>query len=260
MHDDRVHTQILQRQRSMAEPRRVPPRPAAEPGVLASVFIVVAKGIHWLLLALVFAVLLEWTGMIWWWPAEGVQHSRRMLAVEQGTLGSNFPRLLLSSAPIQFATTMGDQLSQAVFGLTGLNRVIAWATTPPAAHEPRLRVTIRRFVNRLTNYLIAAEQIFRVFGTRLAILILATPVFALFGIVAVIDGLVRRDLRRWGGGRESGFIYHWAKCVALPLAVGVWLVYLVLPFSFHPALVILPFALLLGLAVTAAAGTFKKYL
>ena len=100
----------------------------------------------------------------------------------------------------------------------------------------------------------------RIFGTRLAILILAIPVFGLCGIVAMVDGLVRRDLRRWGGGRESGFIYHWAKRVALPLAVGVWLIYLIVPISVHPSLVILPFATLLGLAITAAVGTFKKYL
>ena len=29
---------------------------------------------------------------------------------------------------------------------------------------------------------------------------LAGPVFVLFSLVAVVDGLVQRDLRRWGGG------------------------------------------------------------
>ena len=38
-----------------------------------------------------------------------------------------------------------------------------------------------------------------------------TPVFVLFTLVALVDGLVRRDLRRWGGGRESSFVYHYAK-------------------------------------------------
>lgn len=244
----------------MAETRRVPPRAEAEQGFVASLFTFIAKGFQWGLLALVFAILLEWAGMIWWWPAQGVQHSRRMLELEQGYLGSEFPRHLFSSEPVHFASTIGNQLSDVIFGLTRLNDVIEWATTPPRAHEARVRSTIRRFVNTLTRYLIGAEQILRVFGTRLAILILAAPVFGLCSIVAAVDGLVRRDLRRWGGGRESGFIYHWAKRVALPLAVGVWLVYLVLPISLHPSLVILPFATLLGLAITAAAGTFKKYL
>jgi integrating conjugative element membrane protein (TIGR03747 family) len=244
----------------MAETRRIPPHATVEQGLIASLFTFVAKGIHWALLALIVAILLEWAGMIWWWPAEGVQHSRRMLEVEQGYLGTAFRRHLFTVEPVRLAATIGNQLSYVIFELSRLNDVIKWATTAPAADEARIRVIIRRFMNTLTRYLIAAEQILRVFGTRLAILILAIPIFGLGSIVAIIDGLVRRDLRRWGGGRESGFIYHWAKRVALPLAVGVWLVYLVLPFSLHPVMVILLLAVLLSIALTTAVGTFKKYL
>ena len=105
----------------MAETRRVPPRADAEQGLVASLFTFVAKGIQWVLLALVFAVVLEWAGMIWWWPAEGVQHSRKMLEMEQGYLGSAFHRHLFSSEPVRFAATIGNQLSHVLFGLTRLN-------------------------------------------------------------------------------------------------------------------------------------------
>ena len=88
----------------------------------------------------------------------------------------------------------------------------------------------------------------------------ATPVFQLFSLVALVDGLVRRDLRRWGGGRESSFVYHYAKKAAVPLMVLTWVVYLSLPFSLHPAFIVLPFAMLFALAVTVTASTFKKYL
>ena len=50
---------------------------------------------------------------------------------------------------------------------------------------------------------------------RLAILTLATPVFGLFTLVALVDGLVRRDLRRWGGEGKF-FVYHYAKKAAIP--------------------------------------------
>jgi integrating conjugative element membrane protein (TIGR03747 family) len=244
----------------MAETNRGPPRRETEQGVVGSLFAFIAKGAQWLLLALVCAVILEWVGMIWWWRADGIHHSRRMLEVEQAHLGTAFRRHLVSAEPVRFANGIGLQLSHAVFTVTRLNDVIGWATTPPSAAEARPKKAIRRFVNEMSRYLIAAEQILRVFGSRLAILILATPVFGLCGLVAIVDGLVRRDLRRWGGGRESGFLYHWAKRVALPLAVAVWLVYLVIPISLHPSFIILPFATLLGLAITATVGTFKKYL
>jgi integrating conjugative element membrane protein (TIGR03747 family) len=103
-------------------------------------------------------------------------------------------------------------------------------------------------------------QVTQVFSVRLAILALATPVFLLFSLVALVDGLVKRDLRRWGGGRESSFLYHWAKRSALPLLVLTWVVYLALPFSLHPSFVVLPFAILFALSVEVTASTFKKYL
>ena len=82
----------------------------------------------------------------------------------------------------------------------------------------------------------------------------------LSALVALVDGFVQRDLRRWGGGRESSFVYHWAKRSALPLLVVSWVVYLALPFSLHPTFVILPFAALFALSVAVTASSFKKYL
>lgn len=141
-----------------------------------------------------------------------------------------------------------------------LNRILDWAAKAPSRDEPRLRASIHRSANRLAKYIVAAKNRVLVFGIRMTVLLFAMPVLVLCCIVALIDGFVRRDLRRWGGGRESGFIYHWAKQVALPLAVGAWIIYLVLPVSIHPSLAIFAFAALLSMATTAAAGTFKKYL
>jgi hypothetical protein len=53
---------------------------------------------------------------------------------------------------------------------------------------------------------------------------------------------------------------NYAKKAGLPLLVLTWVLYLALPFSLHPTLVVLPFAVLFGLSVTVTAGTFKKYL
>ena len=89
----------------------------------------------------------------------------------------------------------------------------------------------------------------------IGILYLVTAAF-----VGLIDGLVRRDVRRFGAGRESGFVYHRAKASLMPLAVLPWVTYLALPISVHPLVILLPSAALLGLAVSLTAGSFKKYL
>ena len=219
-----------------------------------------AKIIQWFLLSLVLAVFVEWVGMTWWWSEDSVGHSRRMLEVERRFLGTAFQRHLLEIEPARLSEDIGHRLSFVIFDLTRLNRVMEWAVQAPSPNEPRLRAGIHRFANRLANYLIAAKNMILLFSVRMTVLLFAIPVLVLCCIVACIEGLVRRDLRRWGGGRESGFIYHWAKRVAMPLAVGAWIIYLMLPVSIHPSVVILTFAALLSMATTAAVGRFKKYL
>lgn len=98
------------------------------------------------------------------------------------------------------------------------------------------------------------------FIVRLMVLVLTLPLFLMAAFVGLVDGLVRRDIRRFGAGRESGFIYHRAKASLMPLAVLPWVIYLALPVSISPLLILLPSAVLLGLATNIAAGSFKKYL
>jgi integrating conjugative element membrane protein (TIGR03747 family) len=110
------------------------------------------------------------------------------------------------------------------------------------------------------GYLIASAYMLLVFLVRLLVLTLTVPLFLLAAFVGLVDGLVRRDIRSFGAGRESGFLYHRAKASLMPLAVLPWVVYLALPVSVHPLLILLPSAVMLGTAVDIAAGTFKKYL
>jgi integrating conjugative element membrane protein (TIGR03747 family) len=64
--------------------------------------------------------------------------------------------------------------------------------------------------------------------------------------------LVRRDLRRWGGGRKSSFVYHYAKKAAMPLILMARVLYLALPFSLHPSWINLPFVLAFAVIITAS--------
>lgn len=44
----------------------------------------------------------------------------------------------------------------------------------------------------------------------------------LASFVGPIDDPVRRDIRKLGAGRETGFVYHRAKAALMPLAVLPW--------------------------------------
>lgn len=61
--------------------------------------------------------------------------------------------------------------------------------------ETGIRPTLHKLYRPIAEYTIAAKQVPHVFSARLAILMLATPVFLLFSLVALVYGLVRRDLR-----------------------------------------------------------------
>ncbi|MGE0371003.1 MAG: TIGR03747 family integrating conjugative element membrane protein [Gammaproteobacteria bacterium] len=100
----------------------------------------------------------------------------------------------------------------------------------------------------------------QVFLVRLLVLCLMPPLFLMAAFVRFVDGLVRRDSRRFGAGRESGFVYHRAKAALMLLVVLPWAVYLAMPISVSPILILLPSAVLLGVVVDTAAATFNKYL
>jgi|TARA_R110001592_G_scaffold359648_1_gene666549 integrating conjugative element membrane protein (TIGR03747 family) len=237
-----------------------PRRPISQPGTFSRLLTALAQCLKWLLVSLLFSIVIEWIGMVFWWEEQGLAHSRQMLAVELNYLDVDFRRSLLTSDPLQFAGDLADRFYHVLFELTRLADLVEWVTPIPSAGEEGFRVTLHHAYHPMAEFILAAMQMSQVFGVRLAILTLATPVFGLFALVALVDGLVRRDLRRWGGGRESSFVYHYAKKAAFPLVIIAWVVYLALPFSLYPSWIILPFALAFGFAVTITASTFKKYL
>ena len=244
----------------MAEAVADPRRGEVRRGLVSSTLTTLAQGVQWLLLALLFSILTEWVGMVFWWPDEGLQHSRSMLQAEVGYLDSDFRRSIVTSSPAEFAKAFADKTYYVLFEFTGLVDLIAWVSAPSALDESGLRPRLHSIYQPVAEFVIAGMQVTQVFSVRLAILTLAMPVFVLFSLVALVDGFVKRDLRRWGGGRESSFVYHWAKRSAMPLLVLSWVIYLALPFSLHPTFIVLPFATLFALSVAVTASTFKKYL
>ena len=84
----------------------------------------------------------------------------------------------------------------------------------------------------------------KLFGIRMASLILALPLFALACFVATVDGLAERYIRKMCAGHESSSIYHRAKFYAFRLTPPLaGLIYLSLPYSIEPALIFIPTAL-----------------
>lgn len=244
--------------------REKPPRQPVEHGMIGGTVIALSKGILVLIFTLVLAVMLEWAGMAWWWKEQGSEHSRMMLANEVTYLNEQFRDSGVVTGSAHFAARMSERFFS-VFAWARLDEVTPWLKQPPPAQPPketgaRIKENWRQSLNQFADHLIAAMTITMVFAVRLAILVMALPAFGLFALVGLCDGLVQRDLRRWGGGRESSFIYHHAKKFVVPMFIGVWVVYLGMPVSVNPSWIIVPFAALFGVSLAITAATFKKYL
>ena len=54
----------------MAESVADPRRRVVQEGLLSKSLTAIAKIIQWLLLSLLFSILIEWAGMVLWWPDE----------------------------------------------------------------------------------------------------------------------------------------------------------------------------------------------
>jgi len=232
----------------------------ARKGFVAAMLGRVGKAIRWLMLSLLFSIIVECVGMVIWWPELGLDHSRQMLEQEIEYLQQDFRQSVLSSDPGHFARTIAERSHYFLFELTGVLRLSAWLSRPPANDETGPRPKLHQAYKPIGRFVMAAIQIVQVFSVRLAILCLATPIFLLFSLIGLVDGLVQRDLRRWGGGRESSYLYHYAKNSVWMFMLSAWVCYLALPVSLHPVFIVLPFAILFAISISVTASIFKKYL
>lgn len=202
-----------------------------------------------LLVSLFCSILIEWAGIYFeWWSQPGAEHARVTMEREMGWLDTEFSRSLIVSRPVEAATTFVGLVYEWSFVKTGIVGLLESNRTSGG------------WLGAVADYVQAAIYVTLMTLTRVVILALTSPLFALAALVGFVDGLVRRDLRRFGAGRESAFVYHHAKKMVGPIFVVGWVCYLSVPFAIHPNVFLLPCAALFGVLISIATGSFKKYL
>ena len=236
------------------------PAPAAATAEKRGILRSVLRLLGWIAASLAISVVVEWIGMTWWWPEQGAGHARGMLETELGYLAATGRGSVLTDDPEAYARAFAATGYDWLWRRTGLERAAAAAARPPGPESGALRRAVHRAWNAIGEYVAAAVYVTELFFARLAVLSLSMPAFVLAVSMGVLDGAVQRDLRRWGGGRESSFVYHHARRLIWPAFVAAWVIYLSLPVSVHPAFVVIPFAAATGLVVAVTVASFKKYL
>jgi integrating conjugative element membrane protein, PFL_4697 family len=209
-----------------------------------------------LIASLLFSILIEFTGLLLFWDDQGWRHSQAMLTSELGWLSEHFKASLIIQQPGQTIVQLLDFLNKWMLVKTG------FADFAQQARVSGLGNGFWSWINQLyvsiEDFVLAAVYVTFTFVVRLTILVLATPLFLLASLTGFVDGLMRRDLRKFGAGRESSFVYHRAKRAVMPLLIVPWIIYLSLPFSLNPMAIFLPCAVMLSVTTAITAATFKN--
>jgi len=191
----------------------------------------------------------------WPWPGQprGVAALQRTVEAEW-TLVSE---LADERSGTVIAATV-DWTYRVSFAWTGLDELVRGAVQ--AGPEATADDAMRRFVLSTWMFWETVYWSVQLIGLRIGVLLVSLPLFIVAAVGGAADGIMGWYLRRTGGGRESGFIYHRAKFALWASVFILWAVYLVPPVPLDPRLIIPPFVLLFGIGIRVAVSWFKKYL
>lgn len=242
-------------------PRSAPSaRPAPARGPLASLLALAFGFVASTVFAWVFGIVVEIAGIYFFWPEEGVRHSQALVQEDLDYI-AEFPRSIIVPDTVAFARQVAGYVSWPFRKLGVLRFVERRLATPmpPAGSGSHRQVSL--LLHELARYALIAMYVGQDTMIRLAIVIYALPAFGMACLLGLVDGLVRRDLRKWGGGRESSFIYHHAKKWTFWGLTGGFSLYLAWPFGgFNPAAMVLVFGAFVAWSLSVTASSFKKYL
>ncbi|ECI6122029.1 TPA: DUF4400 domain-containing protein [Klebsiella michiganensis] len=210
----------------MSEQRPPPSRPPQGPvGWLLSL---AGRIIGLVIGALVLRVVLELAGLYFWWPQEGSRHVFQVMKREQ-------VELISALQPHPLRDEIVTLLESGVTGVLMVNRL---QQKPFAA----VAYTLVSFMQRLV---------------WLAAML---PLICLCVVIGLTEGLVQRDLRRFGSGLESVFFHRYVIRSGSSVATTLWVVYLAQPLFLPTMLVLLTINLWFGITVWIVAGSFKRWL
>ena len=225
-------------------PDHLPPFPARRPGLLGWIALLPGVLVGFCLGAWMLAIALEWLGDAFFWRNDCASHSEQVLQTtwQWWRDFAGAPVWLVEDLAL-VSGTLQQGIAALLHSLNGQSGVF-WTEAV---------TTVIRCA------LLSAGNVTLTFLLRLAILLQALPLFALTITIGLIDGVVRRDLRRFGAGHEAGFIYHHARRMADSSLVATGLVWLAVPVFLEPEYVLVLGAVGIAIAISVTTRAFKKY-
>lgn len=210
-------------------------------------------------MALVMAIVIEIAGLNTWWDAHDgsrlKQRTETELSILEAHFGSDSMLLLgqLHQIYWHWMNSSIDFLSARQVRLNG---------RPQHSGDglPKLSTSVQRVRKHLDHYVRISLELLRETSFRLAAMTVGWIVILFFGAVGLVDGLVRRDIRRWSGGRESSWIYNTCRRLLGPVAMSYTVVFLIWPWPLNISWTIAIFSVVVSILLSMACSRFKKYL
>ena len=214
--------------------------------------------IGFLLLAWLFSIVVEIIGLFFFWSNEGALHSQEILKQELDYLNTDFKTSIIDTAPAVIAFDSAILIKYYLFEWTHLIEFFEWLKEVPQGASD-MRISIARIAYATNEYFQAIINTTLIFAVRVSVATLSMPAFAFVGTAALVDGLVQRELRIYGGGIERAMVYHHVKPWIKPAVMSTWFFYLGIPFSVHPNYIFVPAMTVFGIAIYLTATLFKKH-
>jgi integrating conjugative element membrane protein (TIGR03747 family) len=221
-------------------------------------------------LSTVVACLLGWAiemvGIYAWWPQQGVNHVKAIVQEDLEYIAAA-PRSLLIDDTVGFANQLVTTIERPFRRVGLMNFYESFAqgagVSPQPAHSDkvaRLMGALEPLKREATRWVVLFMYVVEDTMLRMATAAFALPAFVLACLLGAVDGMVRRDLRRWQGQRESSWFYHRAKRMFFWSLTGGFTFYLTWPFGgFNPAYMVLVFTALSAMSLSSTVASFKKY-
>lgn len=207
--------------------------------------------IKWFVLVMLLVLVIDLFCALVLWSPQGVERLEEVLRSEVMSLG-------LPQSDIDFLVGVSRSFYDAVFVSSGIDDMMRRAASLPQSDISKQ--TALEFVETLRPAIETAMIGLQLFALRIGVLILTLPFLVIVIAAAMADGFVGWYLRRTGGERESGFIYHRAKRGLAWSFLLLWIIYLLPPIPMDPKYVIPPFLLAAGITTRLHVAFFKKFL
>ena len=165
-----------------------------------------------------------------------------------------FERLILGMTTHLWVSHFGlkDMMQQAG-GMMQLPSSLAWAF-------PINAMPVEKLIHGGTNAWITCLLVTQFFIERLQFFVAGFGVIVVFVLLGFVDGLVKRDIRKFNNDRESTLFFHRSKTLLTTIFFTEYFLFIVTPINIDLSFCLILIAIGTGCLVQVSTRQFKKYL